>query len=181
MPSRDPSYYRWSQDKPVTTNQTYGFGLTKQSSTSSASGATERKCKNTSCHTVGSGSDDDGYHHHSCVQCPDCAWSSRRHDGQLCPRHRPRQKTITPSVNRFSSEPAVKPINKGYMTGQEPITHKLKKVGKSSAPAGVQLQQDVSSSTSFEYHEQKGKDLYLWHALSGSLVHCKHHDSTVQN
>jgi hypothetical protein len=27
MPSRDPTYYRWSQDKPVTTNQTYGFEL----------------------------------------------------------------------------------------------------------------------------------------------------------
>jgi hypothetical protein len=176
MPSRDPSYFRWSQDKPVTTNQTYGYGL----ATSTSSQATKH-CGNgsssTSCCGNESGSND-SYHHHSCVQCPDCEWSTSRKGGQLCEKHRRRQKTILPSINRFSQKTAVKPINKGYTVGHVPITKKLSAEGASSSQVGVQLQRAVTSPGTYEYHEPKGKDMYLWHALSGSLVHCKNYEQT---
>lgn len=175
MPSREPTYYRWSQDKPVTTNQTYGFGFAQQGASSPSSGHRHQHShaagcdKSASCGSCARPAGDDRFHHQSCE-------FNRRRSGQLCSRHRPTEKIITPSINRFSPETAVKTINKGYKTGQVPITKKLAATGRSSAPAGVQLQRGATAPPAYEFGESKGQDLYLWHALSGSLVHCKHYE-----
>ena len=61
-------------------------------------------------------------------------------------------------------------INKGYTMGHVPVTDKLI---KSEVPVGFKLSRSVTAPAGFKYEEPRGKNIYLWHTLSGSLVHAK--------
>lgn len=64
-----------------------------------------------------------------------------------------------------------KGINRGYIAGYVPVT---KKVGKDHrSGVGVNLVQTGSVPEAYEYPRSSAKNTYLWHTLSGTLVHCK--------
>jgi len=153
MPAREPTYYRWAEDKPCTTNQTYGFELR---------------------HTdAGNG----------CVRCNACkvgaaeaaaaaAAAAKREDRrqQVQQRETAGNRRDGSSASCYSTKVQCKPINKGYTVGHVPITKRLK------AAAGGRRQRGADGTTvssSEEQQQPNGKDLYLWHALSGTLVYCK--------
>ena len=159
MPAREPTYYRWAEDKPCTTNQTYGFDLR------------------------------DMHAGNGCVRCNSCKVcaaeaaaaadatakkEARRQEREMAGNRRDRSA----ADGCYSGKVQCKPINKGYTMGHVPITKRL----KAAAAASGRRQRGVDGTTvSGEQHQQSnGKDLYLWHALSGTLVYCKNDDECVE-
>jgi len=149
MPANQPSYYRWAEDKPCTTNQTYGYEL--------------RNSQNAGKNT--------------CRICAAEAAAAAASAAAAAKRQAERQQRKTAGsrrdggVSRYSDHVQCKPINKGYTMGHTPITKRLQ---ASSGGAGRQRSAGGSSTTLCELHQQsENKDLYLWHALSGTLVYCK--------
>jgi len=159
MPAREPTFYRWAEHRPCTTNQTYGYELRSQLSGYGRS--------------VGTGSN---------RTCKLCAAAARRQAERL--QHRQMTAATAAGSRRdgvggvkHSDKVQCKPINKGYTMGHVPITKRLQQA--SSAGGSRQRNSSGASSTSSssplgEQHQQPdGKDLYLWHALSGTLVCCR--------
>jgi hypothetical protein len=69
-------------------------------------------------------------------------------------------------TNRFN-------INRGYTMGHIPVKNR---VVHSSVPAGLQLDRSKSApAIPYRYKKPKADTLYLWHTLSGTLVHVKNH------
>lgn len=64
---------------------------------------------------------------------------------------------------------STKVINRGYVAGYVPVTKKVSKDHRS----GVNLVQTGSVPEAYEYPSSNTKNVYLWHTLSGTLVHCK--------
>ena len=64
-------------------------------------------------------------------------------------------------------------INRGYTMGAIPLSKKLNK--SSGEPVGFKLQRTSTAPEGHEYAQPRGKSLYLWHTLSGTLVHCKNY------
>jgi hypothetical protein len=150
MPSREPTYYRWSQDKPCTTNQTYGYGLSTTSTGTGCNGTNNTRNKScTNGGTSGSGGGGGG----------------TAHDKELLEHELSQRKQFG-----YGSEVQCKPINKGYTMGHVPITKKT--AGNKGVVTGVQLQPTIVTPSSYMYPQSRGKDVYLWHTLSGNLVHC---------
>ena len=61
-------------------------------------------------------------------------------------------------------------INRGYTMGAVPVT---KKLAKNDVPVGFKLTRSVTAPEAFSYSKPRGKDIFLWHTLSGSLVHAQ--------
>ena len=77
-------------------------------------------------------------------------------------------EVVCMSASRFD-------INRGYTMGHIPVKDRLV---HSSVPSGLQLQRSKSASSSaYHYKKPKADTLYLWHTLSGTLVHVKNHPS----
>jgi hypothetical protein len=156
MPSREPTFYRWAQDKPCTTNQTYGYELRMQSSTR-ADGcgiSNNSKCKK------------------SCSGCPSEMQTA------ACKQQRPQHQrpfSTSTSLANYSTEVAYKPINRGYTTGYIPITKKIAK--QAGSASGAHQRRGMTGPSAHGHSQSKGEDLYMWHALSGTLVHCKNYGS----
>lgn len=154
MPAREPTYYRWAVDKPCTTNQTYGYELRHAD--------------------AGNG----------CVRCNTCkvcaaeaaaaAAAAEKREASREARRQQREMAGNRrdgSAGCYSGKVQCKPINKGYTMGPVPITKRLK---AAAAGGGRQRRGADGATASGEQHQQpNGKDLYLWHALSGTLVYCK--------
>lgn len=71
-------------------------------------------------------------------------------------------------------------INRGYQMGYTPISEKV--VKNPSVPIGVRLDRGVSAPPSvYQYPTSRARELFLWHTLSGSLVHVKHHPADPEN
>jgi len=154
MPAREPTYYRWAEDKPCTTNQTYGFELR---------------------HDIGNG----------CVRCNACkacaaeaaaaAAAAAERDAAREARRQQREmagnRRADASAGCQSERPQCKPINRGYTMGPVPITKRL----KAAALGGGRRRGGGGGGSTGDQHDPQstGKDLYLWHALSGTLVYCK--------
>lgn len=152
MPTREPTFYRWSQDKPCTTNQTYGYELRLGLSGSNTLG--------TNC----------GHNKNKNKSSGEPAEASRSHAA-----HQRKQIDDRSSTDR-SATTSCKPINRGYVMGYVPVTKKMAK-GREAAMSGVMLKRDAGRPAAYSAPQQSGQDMYLWHALSGTLVHCKNYDS----
>jgi len=157
MPAREPTYYRWAEDKPCTTNQTYGYELRNrdgqngcvrcnackicaaEASAAAASAATKKTSAELQQHRAVSGG------------------GGRRDTSAAC---------------RHSEKVQCKPINRGYTMGHIPITKRLQ---AASSGGGRRRQRTAGGTgTSIDHELQTGgKDLCLWHALSGTVVYCK--------
>jgi len=148
MPAREPTYYRWAEDKPCTTNQTYGYELRNSDSAGN----------------------------NTCPLCVAEATASAAAAAAAAKRQAERERRKTAGnrrdggVRRYSDEVQYKPINKGYTMGHVPITKRLQ---ASSGRTGRQRGAGGTSSSCEQHQQSDGKDLYLWHALSGTLVYCK--------
>jgi len=153
MPSRAPSYYHWSQDKPVTTNQTYGFEFREF-----ATGDTTQKNKKLGGTRPFSNT---------------AFFPNISHDSSLTAPARSRPLAKLRPCDEFCPPgmPNVFDINKGYVMGSVPVTQKIH---KSAIPVGVSLSRSITAPPAYESKVSKAKDLYLWHTLSGTQVHCKH-------
>jgi len=148
MPAREPTYYRWAEDKPCTTNQTYGYEL--------RSGITGNSP--------------------TCPLCVAEAAAAEAATAAAAKRQAERQQRQTEKGRRdggvkHSDKVQCKPINKGYTVGHMPIRKRLQ---ASSGGAGGQRGAAGATSSFCEQHDQSdSKDLYLWHALSGTIVCCR--------
>ena len=152
MPAREPTYYRWAEDKPCTTNQTYGYEL--------RSGITGNNT--------------------TCPLCAAEAAAAAATAAAAAKRQAERQQRQTAKDRRdggvkHSDKVQCKPINKGYTVGHVPITKRLQ---ASNGGAGRQRGAGVTSSFCEQHEQSDGKDLYLWHALSGTIVCCRNDEQS---
>lgn len=153
MPQRAPSYYHWSMDKPCTTNETYGFSMKNAEPV-----PTTRTIPDPFSYTRPFS---------NCGFFPQITYKNRLTTAVLPrPSLRP-TKEYHPqgSTNRFD-------INRGYSMGYTPVTDKIQ---KRDIPAGFKLSRSVTAPEAFRPEQPRGKDLFLWHTLSGTLVHCKNY------
>jgi len=147
MPAREPTYYRWAEDKPCTTNQTYGYELRS-----------------------GNGGNN------TCQLCAAEAAAAAAAAETAAKRQAERQQQRQAAAARrdggvrHSDKVQCKPINKGYTVGHVPITKRLQ---ASTGGAGRQRPAGAASSLCEQHQQSDPKDLYLWHALSGTLVCCR--------
>lgn len=156
MPSRAPSYYHWSQDKPVTTNQTYGFEFKDVAASETTA---KRKL---------------GPFDYTRPFSNSAFFPTISHDSSLTAPARSRPLASLRPCEGFCP-PGVQnvfDINKGYVMGSVPITQKIH---KSAVPVGVSLSKCATAPAAYVPQQPKAKDLYLWHTLSGTLVHCKNY------
>jgi len=154
MPAREPTYYRWAEDKPCTTNQTYGYELRNAIGGNSGTST----CKLCAAEAAAAAAE----------AAAASKRQAERQQRKLAGNRRNR------GVRRYSTDVQCKPINKGYTMGHVPITKRLQ---ASSEGAGRQQGAGGTSSLYEEHQQANGKDLYLWHALSGTLVYCKNDDN----
>merc|ERR1711976_195561 len=156
MPSRAaPSYYHWSQDKPCTTNQTYGFAF--RDTVVDLPPGQKKKL---------------GPFDYTRPFSNAAFFPSIYHDNSLTAPARSRPMAKLHPCKEFCP-PGTKnkfDINKGYVMGYVPVTEKIQ---KGDVPVGVSLSRTVSAPPAYSPPQPKAKDLYLWHTLSGTLVHCK--------
>ena len=151
MPQRAPSYYHWSMDKPCTTNQVYGFH-SKDDRAEDYKGKKPYK-----------GPFDYTRPFSNCGFFPQISYKK-----YMTAMEKPKRTHYNPDT-RFD-------INKGYTMGYTPVTEKIR---QTDIPAGFKLNRSVTVPPAYEYPTPKGKDLYLWHTLSGTLVHCKNYPPEV--
>ena len=153
MPSRAPTYYHWSQDKPATTNQTYGFNFREQISDE------PRKRKDAFDYTR-------PFSNSAFFPAISHA-SSRTAPTRSCP--------LRPGMHVPTGRPNANSLNNGYYMGYRPITERVK---RGSLPAGAKLDRTLSAPPpGYTPIDPKYKELFLWHTLSGTLVHCKNYPS----
>ena len=152
MPSRAPTYYHWSQDKPCTTNQVYGFQIKDTLTTD---------CAKTKAFP---GPFDYTRPFSNCGFFPEIA-----HTGGLVAKHRQSMSAMERSFLQGSATKRFN-INEGYSLGPDPIH---KRVIQRDHPADVKLARFQSAPSTYRYPVPKEHDIYLWHTLSGSLVHVK--------
>lgn len=164
MPSRAPSYYHWSIDKPCTTNQVYGYEV-KQTMVDVPPRKTPgpfdytRPFSNSAFFPQISS---DGTHLTSHVL--------PTKKKTACPTSARRPATSADSKPRFE-------LNRGYVMGHTPV---VDKVVRASLPAGVQLDRSLSAPPKiYKYPVPKAKEIFLWHTLAGSLVHVKNYPPQV--
>ncbi|ELU17206.1 hypothetical protein CAPTEDRAFT_226824 [Capitella teleta] len=150
-----PSYYHWSQDKPATTNQTYGFTFRESmiegpaNIRKKASELTRPFSNSAFFPTISSENN----------------LTAPSRSRPLASLH-PNRDFCPPGIkNRFD-------INRGYTMGPVPITAKIH---KDTVPSGVSLSRTVSAPPAYKAMPAKGKDTYLWHTVLGSLVHCRNY------
>ncbi len=155
MPSTAPTYYHWSQDKPCTTNQIYGF---------------DQKAEMVKSRQMGTITKDGpfGYtrpfsnlgffpeisHSNGVISKSDTARRARA--------------ALTKSAPVRRSTPLK--MNEGYHMGYYPV---IERVVKREYPADVRLSRFQSAPPTYKYAIPKEKDIYLWHTLSGCLVHAR--------
>lgn len=143
MPSHMPTYYSWAKDRPCTTNEVYGYSL-RNSSTNN-----EHRTHYSTTDAFPGGATRK-YQQKSASQ-----------DSKRSPQWGEQQ------WNRQTA--GTKVINKGYVAGYVPVTQKVSKDHRS----GVNLVRTGSVPGAYEYPSSDTKNVYLWHTLSGTLVHCK--------
>ena len=159
MPSRAPSYYHWAMDKPCTTNQTYGY-FHRESTDLTAKKPTGPK-----------GPFDYTRPFSNSGFFPQISWKGRLTSATQARPLRPSKDYNPPSsINRFD-------INKGYTMGHSPV---YERVAKPEQPVGCMLNRSASAPAAYRYPEPKGKDIFLWHTLSGCLVHAKNYPPVEQ-
>lgn len=153
MSTRAPSYYHWSQDKPCTTNQTYGFAF--RDTVVDPPPGQKRKT-----HELTRPFSNSAFFPTISSESSLTAPSRSRPLASL----RPCREFCPPGIkNKFD-------INKGYVMGPVPVTQKIR---RSDVPVGVALSRSITAPPAFCPQPPKGKDTYLWHTVLGSLVHCK--------
>ena len=158
MPSRAASYYHWSQDKPCTTNQNYGFNLKADMFQRQAEDSLKPK-KPVGIFGYTRPFSNLGFFPEISVTK---SMTSQR--AQTAPLYL--RKSCPPgAINKFD-------INRGYSMGHVPITSR---VVKREFPADVKLVRHKTVPPTFKHTSPKEKDLFLWHTLSGCLVHVKNH------
>ena len=156
MPSRAPTYYHWSRDKPCTTNETYGFFVADEYSE-----ARPRRRPN--------GPDDYDRPFSNSAFFPEILWPQltggrskfegvRRPSGAYCPPS---------SLNTFD-------INRGYTTGSYSLPI-LRRIQHNAVPVNMMLSHAVSAPPAYHERRSRLKDIYLWHSLAGTLVHARNH------
>lgn len=157
MPSKAPTYYHWSHDKPCTTNQVYGFYMKDEM---------EEKERTSMNPSKKSGPFDYVRPFSNLGFFPEikAANGSQR-----------LTKSSMGLESRSVYYPPKKPIqnktiNRGYTAGYVPV---YSKVTVSKYPAGVKLQKFQATPPAFQRSAAKEKEIFLWHTLSGCLVHCK--------
>lgn len=151
MPSREPTYYRWAEDKPCTTNQTYGFELRNGDGRNPSS---------------------------TCPICIAEAAAEAAKAAKIQAQRQQRQAASAAARSRrdgsstasYSDKVQTKPINKGYTMGHVPITQRLQAASGRQRRGGAS---GTGASACDQHRQLNDKDLYLWHALSGTLVYCK--------
>ena len=168
MPSRAPTYYHWAQDRPCTTNQVYGYYMKGYVDEVSQLPAKPKGPFDYTRPFSNAGffpqiTDDDS------------GMISRKKDGglaSLSKTHRNRfEQRVSCKCPKTTNQPKKHDINEGYRCGFEPVT---RKIVHSSVPSGVFTKRAVSApTTSYNAPEPHNKSTYLWHSLSGSLVHVK--------
>lgn len=163
-----PGYYHWSQQKPVTTNENYGFFLKDEAERlarlpprklpAKTNDDTQRKLdiinaytrpfSNTAFYppvyhgTVGT----EQKKKETCrLRLPPCAFNNR--------------------PNKFD-------INQGYTYGPTSWSKKSA-AAKFPATARSSMSAPVTGGQSYEGSSFASRDLYLWHSLTGSLVNVK--------
>ena len=156
MPARQPTYYRWAEDKPCTTNQTYGYEL-RNGDGRNAGSSTCRLCMAEAAAAAATAA----------------AAAKRQAERQQRKMAGNRRDGV---VRRYSEEVQCKPINKGYTVGHVPITKRLQAVSSGGRAGRQRGAGGTASSCELNHQQSGGKDLYLWHALSGTIVHCKNEE-----
>ncbi|CAD5115540.1 unnamed protein product [Dimorphilus gyrociliatus] len=163
-----PGYYHWSQQKPVTTNENYGFFLKDEAERLAKLPArklpakpeddTQRKLDIINAYTRpfsntafyppvyhGSIAVEEKKNGTCRLRLPPCAYNNRR--------------------NKFD-------INKGYTYG--PTSWCKKSVGgKLPTSTRASISAPSNGGQSYEGNSFASRDLYLWHSLTGSLVNVK--------
>lgn len=161
MPSRAPTYYHWAMDKPCTTNQTYGFKL-KAEMAKYASLQALKPFK-------ASGKSDYTRPFSSLPFFPEIP--DKRKGLTVGERHIKTAgvlDTKTPGVqSRFN-------INKGYTMGSVPVSSRVQ---RRKYPAEVQLINFEAVPQVYQHPKPKENDIFLWHTLSGCLVHAKNQNN----
>ncbi|KAK2161353.1 hypothetical protein LSH36_118g04022 [Paralvinella palmiformis] len=162
MPSRAPSYYHWSMDKPSTTNQVYGFELKD-----SLVEVKPRKQLGPFDYTRPFSNT--GFFPQISASSSHVKATAKSLD-PLSARSGRQPSAAGDQVwmpdNRFN-------INRGYTAGYVPIKERLV---HSSVPVGKLLDRSKSAPIStYDYKKPRAEELYLWHTLSGSLVHVKNY------
>lgn len=146
MPSHMPTYYKWAKDRPCTTNAEYGYTLQMSHSNDLKSGV-----QNFNSTSFPGGSS----HKQASKSSPEDTSSS----------------SLPASLTKNHPNTKTKPINHGYITGYVPVTQKTAKI--KNRHAGANLVSGGAVTQGYEHQSHSAKDTYLWHALSGTLVHCK--------
>ena len=161
-----PKYYHWSQEKPCTTNQNYGFLLKDELRERQMFDTTQPKKPKSYTRPFSNM----GFFPEIVYKEPPNA---------LNPKSLPVIDRFTtkisdcfippPSINKFD-------INKGYTMGPVPVKSRMMKPIQGQ-PLGYKLYRSTSAPPGVfqEVARPKSKDLYLWHSLSGCLVHVDNH------
>ena len=157
MPSRAPTYFHWSEDKPCTTNQTYGYFLSGYLEAKEREMAGRPKAR--------MGAFDYTRPFSNSRFFPEIAHAQKSKSDKQDERIKDAvfERLALRKAPRFN-------INDGYSVGAFPI---YKRVAQRDAPAGVRVKRYQSAPSTYRPPVAKENDIYLWHTLSGSLVHVK--------
>ena len=163
MPARAPTYYHWAKDKPCTTNQDYGF-LGKPD-------MLRRQAEDRLKPKRVEGPFDYARPFSNLGFFPDI--SEAKALTLQRSKTAPAYKRVPPGVLSSAPGPVnTFDINRGYSMGHVPIPSR---VTKRQYPADVKLVRHQSVPSTYQQPVSAQKDLFLWHTLSGCLVHVKNH------
>jgi hypothetical protein len=157
MPNRAPSYYHWSETKPVTTNDIYGYHL--KHFLDDKKGKAPKK----------QGPFDYTRPFSSAGFLPAINGTSKSLQEIRLGGKRPCPSLCLPGLHNHYN------IRQGYSMGYMPVSSRI---AHSDVPRGVNLNHTTSAPAPYALAQPKGKDLYMWHALAGSLVHTKNYKPT---
>ena len=152
MPQRAPTYYHWSLDKPCTTNAVYGFYMRDDEAYKN-----RKPLKKAGPFDYTRPFSNSGFFPQIAFKGQQLTASSKSDGDRKC--------TERMSQNLFD-------INRGYTMGSVPVTRKLV---RGEVPVGFKLSRSVTAPEAFRHSQPRGKDIFLWHTLSGSLVHAKNY------
>lgn len=148
MPQKAPTYYHWSMDKPSTTNQVYGYSTRNDPKV-----PTTRTKQDPFSYTRPFS---------NCGFFPQLTYKHRLTEAVLPRPLRPSKEYNPPSsLNKFN-------INEGYTYGYTPVGDKIK---PRNIPSGLKLTRSVTAPPSHKVEKPRGEEIFLWHTLSGTLVH----------
>lgn len=163
MPTRAPSYYHWAQDKPCTTNQNYGFAIKPDMLKRQAEDRLKPKKPDGPFDYMRPFSNL-GFFPEITLQ--KCLTSKRSRTAPLSKSKIRASSSGSPSsINTFD-------VNRGFSMGHVPITSRL---CKPALPTDVRLIHHKSVPSTYDFPVPKNESIYLWHTLSGCLVHVKNH------